>query len=71
MVYTACTKWLDDLIQAHPMPLVDSYDAATWFDEVVKDALKIFLEYGFQTDRARNDAMIILRGLFYEHYLFI
>jgi len=71
MVYTACTKWLDDLIQAHPMPLVDSYDAATWFDEVVKDALKIFLEYGFQTDRARNDAMIILRGLFYEHYLFM
>lgn len=71
MVYTSCTKWLDDLIQTHPMPLVDSYDAATWFDEVVKDALKIFLEYGFQTERARNDAIIILRSLFYEHYLFM
>jgi hypothetical protein len=71
MIYTSCTKWLDDLIQAHPMTLVDSYDAATWFDEVVKDAMKIFLEYGFQTDRARNDAIQILRALFYEHYLFM
>jgi hypothetical protein len=71
MVYTSCTKWLDDLIQANPMTLVDSYDAATWFDEVVKDAMKIFLDYGFQTDRARNDAILILRALFYEHYLFM
>jgi hypothetical protein len=71
MVYSACTKWLDDLLQAHPMPLIDSYDAATWFDEIVKDAVKIFLEYGFQTERARNDALGILRSLFYEHYLFM
>lgn len=71
MVYTACTQWLDDLIQAYPHPLVDDYDMATWYEEIVKDALKIFLEYGFHTEKARNDATIIIRALLYEQYLFM
>lgn len=70
MVYSACAAWMDDLITSHPWPLVDSYDAATYFDEVVKDAIRIFLTHGFHTERGRNDAMLVLRTLFYEHYLF-
>jgi hypothetical protein len=69
MVYSACAEWLNDFITTYQQPLVDAYDAANYYDEIMKEAVKIFLEYGFQTQRARNDAILILRSLFYEHYL--
>ena len=70
MVYSACVEWMDDLIQSHPWTIQDEYDASQYFDQIVKEAIRLFLEYGFRTARARNDAMIILRSLFYEHYKF-
>jgi len=70
MVYRACATWMDDLVTSYPWPLVDAYDASTYFDEIVKDAMRLFLTHAFHTERARNDAMIVLRSLFYEHYLF-
>lgn len=69
MVYSACTQWLDDLYKSFPYPLEDEYDASTYYEQVLKDAIPIFLEYGFETHRARNDAITILRSLFYEFYL--
>jgi len=70
MVYSASAEWLDDIVQQFPVTMVDAYDAAVYMDDVLRDAMKIFLEHGLHSERSRNDAMLILRALFYEHYLF-
>lgn len=70
MVYTACVEWMSDLLEAYPWSIQDEYDAYQYFENIAKDAIRIFLQYGFHTAQARNDAIMILRALFYEHYKF-
>lgn len=70
MVYSACVAWFADWVSAYPPPLVDEYDLSTWVDEEMNEALRVFLENAFHTPRARNDAIMICRALFYEYFLF-
>lgn len=70
MVYSACVAWFSDWVSAYPPPLVDEYDLSTWVEEEMNDALRVFLAHAFHTPRARNDAVMICRALFYEYFLF-
>ena len=70
MVYTACLEWLKDWVEHDPPHLVDMYDLSHWIESEMRDATETFLTYGFRTPRARNDAIMILRAMYYEYFLF-
>lgn len=70
MVYTACIEWLDDWLAADPPILRDEYDFAQWMTHTMRSATECFLSYAFTSARARNDAVLILRALYYEYFLF-
>ncbi len=70
MVYSACVDWAADWIQSYPPTLVDEWDLSTWIDNEMRDAIDTFITYGFRTARARNDALIILRAILFEYYVF-
>lgn len=70
MVFTACATWFHDWVSAHPADLVDVWDLSHWITTDMREATEVFLEYAFHTERARNDAILILRGLYYEYYLY-
>jgi len=70
MVYTACAQWLDDWVTHNPVTLVDIWDLSQWMDNEMREATETFLQYGFRSTRARNEALMILRALYYEYYLF-
>jgi hypothetical protein len=70
MVYSACTEWFNDWVSTHPVELVDEWDLSEWMSNEMYEATQIFLEYGFHSPRARNDALMILRALYYEYFLF-
>lgn len=70
MVYSACTSWLKDWTDAERIILLDEQDLVAWMDQEMKDATKTFLTYAFKSSKARNDALTVLRALFYEYYLF-
>lgn len=69
MVYSACVEWLQDWIEADPPHISDEWDAAEWMTHEMTAAIHMFVHSAFQTVRARNDAIIILRALCYEYYL--
>ena len=70
MVYSACVEWFQDWVAAAPPTLHDEWDVQRWMDDDMHDATRVFLAYAFNTPRARNDAIMILRALYYEHFLF-
>ena len=70
MVYSACVAWFEDWISVSPPTLNDEWDLAQWMETDMKDATQMFLREAFHTVRARNDALMILRSLYYEYYLF-
>jgi hypothetical protein len=70
MVYSDCVEWLDDWLGAHPVALVDEWDLNVWMDHDMHEATQTFLEHAFHSHRARNDAIMILRALYYEQFLF-
>jgi hypothetical protein len=70
MVYSACTEWFNDWVSTHPVELVDEWDLSEWMTHEMYPATQMFLEYGFHSPRARNDALMILRALYYEYFLF-
>ena len=70
MVYSSCVAWFSDWTTAYSPPLVDEWDLSTWIEEEMNDALRVFLVNSFNTHRARNDAIMICRALFYEYFLF-
>jgi hypothetical protein len=70
MVYTSCVNWAADWVQSYPPTLVDEWDLSTWVDEEMRDAIDTFITYGLHSARARNDALIILRAVLYEYYVF-
>ena len=70
MVYSACVEWLDDWVESDPPTLLDEYDLMRWLETDMRSATDSFITYAFKSARARNDAVMILRALFYEYYLF-
>lgn len=70
MVFSACVTWLKDWLDAEAPILHDDWDVANWMDREMKEATQTFLTYGFKSPKAREDALVILRALFYEHFLF-
>ena len=70
MVYTACARWLDDWVSNNPVQLYDIWDLSQWMDNDMRDATETFLQFGFHSTRARNEALMILRAMYYEYYLF-
>lgn len=70
MVYTACVEWFHDWIQGGVLRLRDEWDFTQWMEGEMKAATECFLTYAFHTARARNDAIQILRALYYEYFLF-
>lgn len=70
MVFSNCAAWFKDWVEADPPVLMDEWDLSQWMEQEMTDATKSFLTFGFRTARARNDAIMILRGLYYEYYLF-
>jgi len=68
MVYSTCAEWVHEMTVTHPMPLVDAWDFNEWMTTLIKDATDSFLETSFHSVRARNDALLCLRALFWEHY---
>ena len=70
MVFSNCVEWLRDWVEANPPNLKDEWDLSQWMENEMTEATNAFLEYGFKTARARNDAIMILRSLYYEYYLF-
>ena len=70
MVFSSCVEWFRDWVEADPPVLADEWDLSQWMEHEMTEATKSFLTYGFRTARARNDAVMILRGLYYEYFLF-
>lgn len=70
MVYSACVAWFQDWVDCDPPILEDEYDVATWMENEMQGATNMFLTYAFHTAQARNDAIMILRALYYEYFLF-
>ena len=70
MVYSACVAWFEDWYSANPPVLWDEWDLAQYQETDLKEATHMFLKEAFHTVRARNDALLVLRALYYEHYLF-
>lgn len=70
MVFSACIAWFQDWVHADPPILVDEWDLTQWMDFEMHSATHTFLTYAFHTPRARNDAIMILRALYYEYFLF-
>ena len=70
MVFSSCSIWLKDWLEADAPILTDEWDLATWMEHEMKDATNTFLSFGFKTSNARIDALAVLRALFYEHFLF-
>jgi hypothetical protein len=70
MVYSACIAWFNDWVDADRPALDDEYDLSEWMENEMTVATQVFLTHAFHTPRARNDAIIILRALYYEYFLF-
>lgn len=70
MVFSACTEWLQDWIDGDPPHIEDEWDAAEWMTHEMTSAIHMFIHSAFHGIRARNDAVIILRALCYEYFLF-
>jgi hypothetical protein len=70
MVYSACAEWFNDWITTHNYEFVDEWDLSEWMTHEMQSATQVFLQYAFHSPRARNDALLILRALFYEYFLF-
>jgi hypothetical protein len=70
MVFSNCIAWFKDWVDGNTPSLVDEWDLSQWMEQEMTEATKSFLTYGFRTARARNDAILVLRGLYYEYYLF-
>ena len=70
MVFSSCSIWLKDWLEADEPILADEWDLETWMEHEMKDAVNTFLSFGFKTSKARIDALAVLRALFYEYFLF-
>lgn len=70
MVYSACVEWFNDWVSSNPVELEDEWDLSEWVTHEMHPATQIFLRYAFHSSRARNDALMILRALYYEYFLF-
>jgi hypothetical protein len=70
MVYSACIEWFQDWLDADPPTLVDEWDASEWMTHEMESATRMFIHHAFHSPHARNDAINILRALYYEYYLF-
>lgn len=70
MVYSACIDWLNDWVETNPPLLLDELDLSQWMENEMREATDMFIQYGVHSSRARNDAIMILRSLYYEYYLF-
>jgi hypothetical protein len=70
MVYSSCIDWLNDWVEANPPLLLDEWDLSQWIDTEMRDAIDTFIQYGLHSSCARNDAIMILRALLYEYYVF-
>jgi len=70
MPYSASIQWLDDWIAADPPTLIDEYDFIDWMEQSMSDANKFFIHNAFKSARAKNDAILILRAVYYEYFLF-
>ncbi len=70
MVYSACVAWFQDWVEADPPILYDEWDLNQWMLYEMRQATHMFLQTAFHSHRARNDAVMILRALYYEYFLF-
>jgi len=70
MVFSTCVTWLSDWLEVDSPVLVDEWDMSNWMEYEMKDAIQTFLSFGFKTQKARADALVILRALLYEYFLF-
>jgi len=70
MPYSACIDWFEDWISVEAPTLVDEYDLSAWMEEEMNTVNKLFISTAFKSIRAKNDAILILRALYYEYFLF-
>ena len=71
MSYSACLEWFDDWISVDPPVLVDEWDVSHWMADEMKDAIKLFLQHACgKSVKRKEDAVLILRAIFYEYFLF-
>ena len=70
MPYSASIQWLEDWVSVDPPTLIDEYDLTAWIDEEMNTANKFFIDTAFKSTRAKNDAILILRAVYYEYFLF-
>ena len=70
MVYSACIEWFQDWLDADLPTLEDEWDASEWMREEMEAATRMFINTAFHSPHARNDAINILRALYYEYALF-
>lgn len=70
MVYSACIEWFQDWLDADPPILEDEWDTSEWITHEMESATRMFINNAFHSPRARNDALNILRALYYEYALF-
>jgi YqaJ-like viral recombinase domain len=70
MPYSASINWLDDWILPDPPTLLDEYDLVDWMNQVMIEETKFFVSHAFKSARAKNDAIAILRTIYYEYFLY-
>ena len=71
MVFSNCLVWFQDWVEGGEVPvLADIWDLSHWMSTEMTEATKMFVHNAFHSARARNDAIMILRALYYEYFLF-
>jgi hypothetical protein len=69
MVYSACIEWFQDWLDADTPTIEDEWDASEWITHEMEAATRMFIHHAFHSPHARNDAINILRALYYEYAL--
>jgi YqaJ-like viral recombinase domain len=70
MSYSTCLEWFEDWIMADPPVLVDTYDVSRWMNDEMNEATKVFLEHACRSAKKKEDALMILKAIYYEYFLF-
>lgn len=71
-MFSSVLEWLHDWVSAYDSlpPLRDEYDLQTWMEEEMLEAVETFVQYAFQKQKTRSQALEILRGILWETYVF-
>ena len=68
-MFSACAKWMDDWVTAHPPDqLYDRWDLEQWMEVDMIEAIQLFLQTAFHKSLTKIDAIEVLRTFCWNYY---